>query len=92
VKPEEVLHKLIAEYGEETLSQASVCDWYSKFDGHEEVLNLLHTHIQPTIVQDIASDSGISIGSVETSISEHLSFKLMCVKWVSKYVGCEPPF
>lgn len=82
MKPEEILHKLIAEYGEDTLPQASVCDWYSKFDGHKEVLNLLYAHIQPTAVQDIASNSGVSIGSVETIIHEHLSCKVG-----PKYVG-----
>lgn len=31
VKPEEICHRLHAQYGKETLSHTSVCDWYSKF-------------------------------------------------------------
>jgi hypothetical protein len=42
-KPAEILRRLNAQYGEETLSYASVCDWYSKFsEGCKEVSNLLH--------------------------------------------------
>jgi hypothetical protein len=76
VKPAEIICRLIAQYGEETWSHESVCDWYSKLsDGHKEVLNLLHAHIQPTAVHGIAPSSGISIGSVETIIHEHFLFK-----------------
>jgi hypothetical protein len=36
------------------MSHASICDWYGKFsEGHEEVLNLLHAHVQPTPVCDV---------------------------------------
>jgi hypothetical protein len=35
-------------------------------------------------VRDIASDSGTSVGSVETIIHEHLSFKTVCAWWVLK--------
>jgi hypothetical protein len=31
VKPAEILHRLNTQYGEETPSHASVCDWHSKF-------------------------------------------------------------
>jgi hypothetical protein len=38
VKPADILHKLNAQYGEKTLSRASVYDWYDKFsEGREEV-------------------------------------------------------
>jgi hypothetical protein len=55
VKPAEVLHRLNAQYGEETLSHASVYDWYSKFpEICKEVLNIPHAHIQPTAVCDVS--------------------------------------
>jgi hypothetical protein len=54
VKPEEILHSLNAQNGEETLSYANVCDCYCKFsEGRKEVWNLLHAHIQPAAVCDI---------------------------------------
>jgi hypothetical protein len=42
VKPAEILHRLNAQYGEETLSHASVCDWHNKFsEGHKEASELM---------------------------------------------------
>jgi hypothetical protein len=38
VKPAEILHRLCAQYGEKTLSYASVCDCYNEFsEGHKEI-------------------------------------------------------
>jgi hypothetical protein len=54
VKPAETLCRLNAQYGEETLSHASGCVWYSMFyESHTEVLNLLHAHVQPTAVHSV---------------------------------------
>jgi hypothetical protein len=46
VKPAEVLHRLNAQYGEETLSHASVYDWYKFSEGHNEVSHLPYAHVQ----------------------------------------------
>jgi hypothetical protein len=103
MKPAEILCRLNAQYGEETLSHASVYDWYSKFsEVCKEVLNVPHVHVQPTsvcnvkvcfveglilgdrriAVCDTATNSGISVGSVETIIHGHLLFKNVCIQWV----------
>jgi hypothetical protein len=38
VKPAEILHRLNTQYGERTLSHASVCGWYSEFsEGYKDV-------------------------------------------------------
>jgi hypothetical protein len=54
VKPTEILHRLNAQYGEESLSHSNVYEWYNKFsEGRKEVLNLLHAHVQPTAVCNV---------------------------------------
>jgi hypothetical protein len=54
VKPTEILRRLNALYGVEILSCANVYNWNNKFsEGHEEVSELLHAHIQPRAVSDV---------------------------------------
>jgi hypothetical protein len=54
MKPVGILHGLNAQYGEETLSRASVYDWYSTFsEGRKEVSNLPHALVQHTAVRDV---------------------------------------
>jgi hypothetical protein len=54
MKPAEILHRLNTQYGEETLSHAGVCDVYIKVsEGHKEISDLLHAHIQPAAVCDV---------------------------------------
>jgi hypothetical protein len=104
LQPAEIIHKLYAQYGEQTLSCASVYDWYNKFsDGCKKVSNLPHTlmfsqqlyvihHIKDLILgnRNIASNSGVSAGSVETIIHEHLLFKEVCAQWGPKDVNVRP--
>jgi hypothetical protein len=54
VKAAEILHRLSAQYGEETQSHADVYDWYSKFpEICKEILNIPHAHIQPIAICDV---------------------------------------
>lgn len=101
VKRAEILHGLNALCGVEILSCANVFNWLSKFsEGHEEVLDLLHAHVQPIAVSDVnichdeklilrtgnysASNRSIRNGSVKTSIREHLLLQKVNGWWVPK--------
>jgi hypothetical protein len=116
VKPAEILCRLNSQYGEETLSHASIPDWYSKFpEICKEVVNILHAHIQPTAVWDVnvcfvkelilgdrqialydtATNSGISVGSVESVYSVGLiHLKVVCDDgvWTSWTLSIDPFF
>jgi predicted transcriptional regulator of viral defense system len=47
----EILHRLSAQYEEETLSRTIVCDCCNQFcGGREEVANRPHAHVQATDV------------------------------------------
>jgi hypothetical protein len=49
VKLAEILHRLNAQHGQQTLSHTSVYDWHNKVsDGCKQVWNLTHYHVQPT--------------------------------------------
>jgi hypothetical protein len=51
VKSAEILHRLSAQYGDETLPCACVYDWCNKFSkGREQVANQPHVHVQLTAV------------------------------------------
>jgi hypothetical protein len=54
VIPAEIFLRLIAQYGEKTMSSEIVYSWYSKFsEGRKEVSNLSLAYIQPTAVSDM---------------------------------------
>jgi hypothetical protein len=54
VKPAEMLCRLSAQYGEETLSHTVFCDWYSTFsEDCKEISNMPHTCVKPTAVHDV---------------------------------------
>lgn len=55
MKPKEILHRLNAQYGEETISCAGVWDWYSKFSEAHEVLHLPLAHIVLMFLSDICT-------------------------------------
>jgi hypothetical protein len=100
MKPAEILQRLNAQNGDETLSCGSACDWFSF-----QKTTKKHVHVQRKAVfsmnshcvrelilgnrwiavYDNASNSGIRVGRVETVIHEHL-FKRVCARWVSKVV------
>lgn len=101
VKPAEVLRRLEAQFGEQTLSRERVYDWCRQFSkGRSLVTNDPHRNFRPTAVtpaniarveqvildnrritvQNIAAEMHISVGSVETIISDHLHFPKVCAK------------
>jgi hypothetical protein len=52
MKPAKILHRLKAQYGEETLSWTCVYDWNNRFsEGCKQVSNLPHAHTQSGCVQ-----------------------------------------
>jgi hypothetical protein len=74
-------------YGVDILSYANVYNWHNKFSaGHEKISDLPHADFKnrKITVCDIASNSSISNGSVETIIHEHLLLKKLNAWWVPK--------
>jgi histone-lysine N-methyltransferase SETMAR len=54
VKPAEILRRLQAQYGEQTMSRATVYEWCEQFrEGRELVTNEAHGHIRPTAVTPV---------------------------------------
>jgi hypothetical protein len=54
VKLAEILHRLNAAHGEQTLSYTSVYDWHNKFsDGCKQIFNLPLDHVHPTAACDV---------------------------------------
>lgn len=105
VKPSEVLTRLQAQFGDDTLSKTQVFDWATKFwDGRDRVENENHKQRPATSVNEdniqavrelvegdrritvanIASEVGISVGSVHTIVSDTLGYSKVSAKWVPR--------
>jgi len=105
VSATEILGRLRAQFGENTLSRTQVFDWHKKFrDGRSTVENEAHRRRPRTSVTDdhirtvkdliaedrrinvreIASEVGISYGSVETIIRDHLNLSKVSARWVPR--------
>lgn len=110
VKTADIVTRLQAQFGNETLSTSQVYRWAKSFaEGRDMVENEPHnrrprTSITPdnikrveemiledrrVTVRDLSEEVGISIGSIESIIHNHLEYRKITARWVPRLLNFE---
>src|SRR5215469_7615698 len=85
--PKQIYERLVGVYGDSVPSFSTVIRWFNEFSVNPDVISAVENLIMEdrrSKVAQIAALIGVSVGSVETIIHEHLRMSKVAARWVPR--------